>query len=74
MRLLGPTVHTVGRRPAETADLREAAGLIVRLLADPDLPQHCAQAARERVGPPGGSRRIAETVLEALTEGRPGLS
>lgn len=69
MRLLGPTVHTVGRRPAETADLREAARLIQRLLADPDLPERCAQAGQERIGPPGGSRRIAETVLQCLAEG-----
>ncbi len=74
MRLLGPTVHTVGRRPADTAELQEAAGLIQRLLADPDLPQRCAQAALERVGPPGGSRRIAETVLEALGRGPGGFS
>lgn len=70
MRLLGPTVHTVGRRPAEHGELQEAADLILRLLADVDLPARCAEAALERVGPPGGSRRIAETVLDTLAEGR----
>lgn len=70
MRLLGPTVHTVGRRPAERGELQEAADLILRLLADADLPARCAEAALERVGPPGGSRRIAETVLDTLAEGR----
>ncbi len=73
-RLLGPTVHTVGRRPAETGELREAAELIQRLLADVDLRDRCAQAALERVGAPGGSRRIAETVLEAWAQTRPGVS
>ncbi|MBW4532269.1 MAG: lipid-A-disaccharide synthase-related protein [Aphanothece saxicola GSE-SYN-MK-01-06B] len=70
MRLLGPTVHTVGRRPADGGELEEAAALILRLLADGELPARCAQAALERVGPPGGSRRIAETVLGTLAEGR----
>ena len=74
MRLLGPTVHTVGRRPAESSELEEAAGLILRLLADPALPERCARAAVERVGPAGGSRRIAETVLETLAQGRAALS
>ena len=74
MRLLGPTVHTVGRRPAGRGELQEAANLILRLLADADLPSRCAEAAVERVGPPGGSRRIAETVLDTLTQARPELS
>lgn len=74
MRLLGPTVHTVGRRPAERGELQVAADLILRLLADADLPARCAEAAVERVGPPGGSRRIAETVLETLAQERPELS
>jgi uncharacterized protein (TIGR03492 family) len=74
MRLLGPTVHTVGRRPAQRGELQEAADLILRLLADADLPARCAEAALERVGPPGGSRRIAETVLDTLAQARPVLS
>jgi uncharacterized protein (TIGR03492 family) len=73
-RLLGPTVHTVGRRPAEADELEQAAGLILQLLADDGLRDRCAQAALERVGGPGGSRRIAETVLEALAAGRSDLS
>jgi uncharacterized protein (TIGR03492 family) len=73
-RLLGPTVHTVGRRPAEDGELREAAGLILRLLADSGLRERCAQAALERVGAPGGSRRIAETLLEILAGEPAGLS
>ncbi|WP_216904918.1 lipid-A-disaccharide synthase-related protein [Synechococcus sp. CCY 9618] len=73
-RLLGPTVHTVGRRPAAAAELEEAADLILRLLADPGLPARCAEAALKRVGAPGGSRRIAETVLESLAQTRPELS
>ena len=74
MRLLGPTVHTVGRRPADSGEIKEAAALILRLLADSHLPERCAQAALERVGPAGGSRRIAETVLETLAQGSPALS
>ena len=74
MRLLGPTVHTVGQRPAESGELAEAAELILRLLADAELPRRCARAALERVGPAGGSRRIAETVLETLARGSTALS
>jgi uncharacterized protein (TIGR03492 family) len=74
MRLLGPTVHTVGRRPAEDGELEEAAGLILALLAEGGLRARCAEAARERVGGPGGSRRIAETILEVLDQGRPALN
>jgi uncharacterized protein (TIGR03492 family) len=74
MRLLGPTVHTVGRRPAEAAELEEAAGLILALLADGDLKARCAEAALQRVGAPGGSRSIAETVLEVVGGGPKALS
>ncbi|KEF40898.1 MAG: hypothetical protein ER33_14415 [Cyanobium sp. CACIAM 14] len=73
-RLLGPTVHTVGRRPAGADDLQEAAGLILRLLADSSLRERCAQAALERVGAPGGSRRIAQALLETLGRGPETLS
>jgi hypothetical protein len=51
-----------------------AAGLILRLLDDAELPERCARAAFERVGPAGGSRRIAETVLDTLGQGRSALS
>lgn len=65
-RLLGPTVQTVGRGPAGAAELAAAAELVLQLLADPDLPERCRQAARERVGPAGGSQRIADAVLAEL--------
>jgi uncharacterized protein (TIGR03492 family) len=67
MRLLGPAVHTVGTRPAGPMELREASSLILRLLAEPELRVRCARVGAERVGPPGGSRRIAETVLACLS-------
>jgi uncharacterized protein (TIGR03492 family) len=66
MRLLGPAVHTVGTGPAGPRELRQAAVLILRLLDDPDLRAKCVQVGRERVGPPGGSERIARTVLDGL--------
>ncbi|MFM8526002.1 MAG: lipid-A-disaccharide synthase-related protein [Cyanobacteriota bacterium] len=65
MRLLGPAVFTVGQGPAGRAELEEAATLIGRLLADPELPARCAAIGLERVGPAGGSRGIARAVLEA---------
>lgn len=66
MRLLGEAVFTVGQQPAGTREIHGAADLIVQLLADPDLPQLCHQCGLERVGPPGGSRAIAEALLEQL--------
>lgn len=66
MRLLGPAVFTVGQGPAGPAELEQAATLIRQLLADPELPARCAAIGLERVGPAGGSRGIAEAVLEAL--------
>ena len=48
--------------------------VILRLLADPARPERCARAAVERVGPAGGSRRIAETVLETPAQGLAALS
>ena len=66
MRLLGPAVFTVGKGPAGEVELKEAATLILRLLADPELPARCSAIGLERVGAPGGSRGIAEAVLAAL--------
>ena len=66
MRLLGEAVFTVGNQPAGTREIHSAAELILQLLADPDLPQLCHQCGLERVGPPGGSRAIAQVLLEQL--------
>jgi uncharacterized protein (TIGR03492 family) len=66
MRLLGEAVFTVGSQPAGTREIHGAADLILQLLADPDLPQLCHQCGLERVGPPGGSRAIAQALLEQL--------
>lgn len=65
-RLLGPTVRTVGRRPAAAEELAAAAELVLELLSDPAVPERCRQAAQERVGPAGGSRRIAAALLAEL--------
>ncbi len=65
-RLLGPTVRTVGRRPAAAQELAAAAELVLELLSDPAVPERCRQAAQERVGPAGGSRRIAAALLAEL--------
>jgi uncharacterized protein (TIGR03492 family) len=67
MRLLGSAVHTVGTVTAGPRELRQAADLIMRLLGDPELRSRCAAVGLERVGRPGGSRRIAETVLQCLS-------
>ena len=66
MRLLGEAVFTVGNSPAGTREIHGAAALIEQLLADPDLPQLCHHCGIERVGPPGGSKAIAQALLEQL--------
>jgi hypothetical protein len=59
-------VWTVGSRPAGPAELAAAAALVLELLADPALPGRCRQAALERVGPAGGSLRIAAALCAEL--------
>ena len=66
MRLLGQAVFTVGRQPAGSREIDSSAELILQMLADPHLPAICQSCGLERVGPPGGSRAIAQVLLEHL--------
>ena len=47
-------------------DWREAAGVVVRLLRDSGERERRGAAGRERMGPPGGTRRIADALLGIL--------
>ncbi|ASC73765.1 Putative Glycosyltransferases protein [Halomicronema hongdechloris C2206] len=67
MRLLGPSVITVGRRMATPPLLLQAATKAVAILNDVTYRQRCQDNGKERVGPPGGSRHIAQQLLSQLS-------
>lgn len=66
MRLLGSSVTTIGKDPAETGLFLEAANRIVKILTDKNYLLQCQQNGLERVGKAGGSRAIAEQINELL--------
>ena len=66
MRLLGLSVVTVGNHAADQATLEAAADRIGALLADRDYLKACIANGQERVGLPGGSVAIAQTLLDTL--------
>lgn len=66
MRLLGPSVVTVGDRPATSSTLRAAAEKIDQILSDPGYLQQCRWNGQERVGAPGGSVAMAKMMLQTL--------
>ncbi|HEY9736675.1 MAG TPA: lipid-A-disaccharide synthase-related protein [Trichocoleus sp.] len=66
MRLLGPSVITVGKRSATSALLDEAADKIVAVLKDEVYRQSCLENGRERVGVPGGAAAIAAYIANDL--------
>jgi len=67
MRLLGPSVITVGRRMATPSLLLQAATKAIAILNDVTYRQRCRDNGKERVGPPGGSRHIAQQLLRQLS-------
>jgi uncharacterized protein (TIGR03492 family) len=62
-RLLGDALVRV-------SDWQEAATAVLRLLQDPVERARRGAVGRERMGPPGGSERIADTLLEMLERPR----
>ncbi|MBD0335748.1 MAG: hypothetical protein ICV62_09680 [Cyanobacteria bacterium Co-bin13] len=64
MRLLGPSIVTVGKRSATPALIAEAADKVVSILTDPDYTAQCVKNGRERVGEPGGSAQIARYLAD----------
>lgn len=66
MRLLGPSVITVGNRPANTKTLTAAAFRISQILSDPIYLQQCEASGRERIGEPGGAEAIAQILFKTL--------
>ncbi len=66
MRLLGPSVTTIGKRPATATTLRHAAETITQILQNPAYLRQCELNGQERIGAPGGSQAIANIILKAL--------
>ncbi len=62
MRLLGNSVHTVGKGAAGTTELRLAAELALRLMDDRDYLYQCQRNGQERVGKGGGASGIAQAL------------
>ncbi|ABB56708.1 lipid-A-disaccharide synthase-related protein [Synechococcus elongatus] len=69
-RLLGTdSVQTIGKTPAQPADLTQAAQVILQTLQDPTQPERCRQNGQARVGSPGGSAAIAGQIFSVLRQG-----
>ena len=65
-RLLGPGVVCAPGPVGASATLAASATLLLQLLNDPDLPARCRAEGDRRLGPGGGSDRLARAMLEAL--------
>ena len=65
-RLLGSTVLCGAGGPGSVANAKDTARLLALLLRDADVPTLCLHAARERIGPPGGSKAMAKAILGSL--------
>ena len=65
-RLLGPAVLCGMGRPGSVANAQDTARLLMLLLQDGDVPTICLHTARERIGPPGGSKAMAQAILGSL--------
>jgi uncharacterized protein (TIGR03492 family) len=66
MRLLGPSVQTMGTKPATPEILQQAAQRVIAILPDRSYCETCLENGRERMGPPGGSEAIAEQFAHVL--------
>ena len=69
-RLLGPTVFCADS-PVDQDDLlidtaNLATELLDRCVNDPDLRRDCLEQARQRLGPHGGGRTMAESITQLL--------
>jgi uncharacterized protein (TIGR03492 family) len=65
-RLLGPGVVCAPGPVGAEATLAASATLLERLLTDDDLRTRCRSEGDRRLGPGGGSDRLARAMLEAL--------
>ncbi|MDB9519808.1 lipid-A-disaccharide synthase-related protein [Roseofilum reptotaenium CS-1145] len=66
MRLLGPSITTVGTGPATPAILAEAAAKILHILRDESYLQTCLENGQNRIGPTGASQRFSEEIMRII--------
>jgi uncharacterized protein (TIGR03492 family) len=66
MRLLGPSVQTIGTKPATPATLGEAAYRIRQILQDSAYLEACAKNGLERMGEAGASLKISKFISDYL--------
>jgi uncharacterized protein (TIGR03492 family) len=68
MRLLGKSVQTIGKEPANYHTLEQAADQVKLTLGDSKYLLECSQNGRERVGLSGGSAKIADHIAQIVGE------
>ena len=65
-RLLGDSVQVIGTEPATLDIIKEAAASVDRTLQDKNYLETCVKNGLERMGPPGGSLKIANYLTNNL--------
>ncbi|NEP86750.1 MAG: hypothetical protein F6K18_07845 [Okeania sp. SIO2C2] len=66
-RLLGCSVKVIGKQPANSFTLQEAAQKVKETLADKEYLEACIRNGIQRMGRPGGSEKIADYLMQYLT-------
>ena len=66
-RLLGCSVQVIGKQPANSFILQEAAQKVKEILADKEYLKACIDNGIERMGRPGGSEKIADYLIQYLS-------
>ncbi|MDJ0601193.1 MAG: lipid-A-disaccharide synthase-related protein [Crocosphaera sp.] len=65
-RLIGSCAQTIGKGPATSQTLKEAAECVVKTVGDKAYLEECEAKGKARFGPPGASERIARFILSHL--------
>lgn len=65
-RLLGNSVQVIGTEPANPEIIKEAAASVDRTLQDKKYLETCVKNGLERMGPAGGSSKIADRAVKYL--------
>ncbi len=64
MRLLGPSIQTIGNKPATAETIIQAAQAIQRTLGDKEYLQQCRENGLERIGGAGGGDAMARVLAD----------
>lgn len=70
-RLIGSCAQTIGKGPATSETLREAAKCVTKTVTNQAYLQECVEKGKARFGPPGASERIARFLLSHLEVNAP---